>query len=46
MYVTLIENIVFQVIIGGDGSLTGANFFKKEWQGLLEELVAKGALLF
>lgn len=26
-------------IIGGDGSLTGANLFKSEWTGLLEELV-------
>ncbi|KAK3743342.1 hypothetical protein QZH41_013914 [Actinostola sp. cb2023] len=32
------------VIIGGDGSLTGANLFKQEWQGLLDELVAKGKL--
>ncbi len=27
------------VIIGGDGSLTGANLFRKEWSGLLTELV-------
>lgn len=27
------------VIIGGDGSLTGANLFKQEWSSLLEELV-------
>ncbi|KAG8558616.1 hypothetical protein GDO81_017067 [Engystomops pustulosus] len=26
-------------VIGGDGSLTGANIFRKEWGGLLEELV-------
>lgn len=26
-------------IIGGDGSLTGANIFKTEWTGLLQELV-------
>ena len=26
-------------IIGGDGSLTGANLFKEEWTGLLTELV-------
>ncbi|XP_054292894.1 ATP-dependent 6-phosphofructokinase, platelet type isoform X3 [Pongo pygmaeus] len=25
-------------VIGGDGSLTGANLFRKEWSGLLEEL--------
>lgn len=27
------------VIIGGDGSLTGANLFRQEWPGLLAELV-------
>lgn len=27
------------VIIGGDGSLTGANIFHQEWSGLLAELV-------
>ena len=27
------------VVIGGDGSLTGANVFKEEWAGLLSELV-------
>lgn len=27
------------VIIGGDGSLTGANVFKEEWPGLLKELI-------
>jgi len=26
------------VIIGGDGSLTGANIFRQEWPSLLEEL--------
>jgi 6-phosphofructokinase 1 len=29
------------VCIGGDGSLTGANLFKKEWSSLLEELVKR-----
>ena len=28
------------VIIGGDGSLTGANIFKEEWKGYTEELVS------
>ena len=28
------------VVIGGDGSLTGANLFRQEWAGLLEELVS------
>ncbi len=32
------------VIIGGDGSLTGADKFRTEWPGLLKELVEKGAL--
>ena len=32
------------VVIGGDGSLTGANVFKDEWTGLLEELVKNGRL--
>ncbi|ELU13881.1 hypothetical protein CAPTEDRAFT_175923 [Capitella teleta] len=26
------------VVIGGDGSLTGANLFRQEWSGLLDEL--------
>ncbi|KAL2307228.1 hypothetical protein Nmel_000178 [Mimus melanotis] len=29
-------------VIGGDGSLTGANLFREEWSGLLEELAQKG----
>ncbi|XP_074261229.1 ATP-dependent 6-phosphofructokinase, platelet type isoform X2 [Saimiri boliviensis] len=29
-------------VIGGDGSLTGANLFRKEWSGLLEELAKNG----
>ena len=32
------------VVIGGDGSLTGANVFREEWAGLLEELVASGEI--
>jgi 6-phosphofructokinase 1 len=27
------------VVIGGDGSLTGANLFKIEWSSLLDELL-------
>lgn len=30
------------VICGGDGSLTGADIFRAEWTGLVEELVKKG----
>lgn len=32
------------VVIGGDGSLTGANLFREEWPSLLAELVATGAV--
>lgn len=32
------------VIVGGDGSLTGANLFRQEWAGLLEALVAAGEI--
>ena len=36
----LIENdITSLVVIGGDGSLTGAHIFRQEWSSLLEELV-------
>ncbi|KAM9127939.1 ATP-dependent 6-phosphofructokinase, liver type [Pangshura tecta] len=31
-------------VIGGDGSLTGANIFRTEWGGLLEELVKDGKI--
>ncbi|XP_066484555.1 ATP-dependent 6-phosphofructokinase, platelet type isoform X3 [Tiliqua scincoides] len=31
-------------VIGGDGSLTGANLFREEWNGLLEELANKGEI--
>ncbi|XP_008274111.1 6-phosphofructokinase type C isoform X7 [Stegastes partitus] len=31
-------------VIGGDGSLTGANLFREEWSGLLGELVEQGAI--
>ncbi|KUI15318.1 6-phosphofructokinase [Mycobacterium lehmannii] len=30
------------VVIGGDGSLAGANLFRQEWSGLLAELVEAG----
>ncbi len=32
------------VVIGGDGSLTGANIFRQEWPGLLEELAGAGLI--
>ncbi|XP_062338242.1 ATP-dependent 6-phosphofructokinase, platelet type-like isoform X3 [Osmerus eperlanus] len=31
-------------VIGGDGSLTGANLFREEWSGLLEELIQQGTI--
>ncbi|XP_019363727.1 PREDICTED: ATP-dependent 6-phosphofructokinase, platelet type isoform X3 [Gavialis gangeticus] len=31
-------------VIGGDGSLTGANLFREEWSGLLEELAESGKI--
>src|SRR5581483_4891246 len=33
-----------RVVIGGDGSLTGANIFYEEWSELLAELVAEGSI--
>jgi 6-phosphofructokinase 1 len=38
-----IDNLV---IIGGDGSLTGATIFRQEWSGLLDELVEKGEVAY
>lgn len=32
------------VVIGGDGSLTGADLFRQEWPSLLEELTANGTI--
>ncbi|XP_017285035.1 ATP-dependent 6-phosphofructokinase, platelet type isoform X6 [Kryptolebias marmoratus] len=31
-------------VIGGDGSLTGANLFREEWSGLLNELQEEGLI--
>ncbi|XP_041927948.1 ATP-dependent 6-phosphofructokinase, platelet type-like isoform X2 [Alosa sapidissima] len=31
-------------VIGGDGSLTGANLFREEWSSLLQELVQSGRI--
>lgn len=38
----VIRGIDALVICGGDGSLTGADKFRDEWPGLLQELVDKG----
>ncbi len=40
----LLNDIDGLVVIGGDGSLTGANTFRQEWPDLLAELVAQGAI--
>ncbi|XP_065570597.1 ATP-dependent 6-phosphofructokinase-like isoform X3 [Artemia franciscana] len=32
------------VVIGGDGSLTGANLFRQEWSSLVDELAEKGVI--
>ncbi len=32
------------IVIGGDGSLSGADEFRREWSGLLAELVAQGEI--
>ncbi len=32
------------VVIGGDGSLTGANVFRQEWPSLVAEMAEKGAI--
>lgn len=32
------------VVIGGDGSLTGANLFRVEWSSLLDELLTAGRI--
>ncbi|XP_075255525.1 ATP-dependent 6-phosphofructokinase, liver type-like isoform X2 [Convolutriloba macropyga] len=36
------KGITNLVVIGGDGSLTGANLFREEWPSLVEELFANG----
>ncbi|GFQ72044.1 ATP-dependent 6-phosphofructokinase [Trichonephila clavata] len=38
------HNITDLVVIGGDGSLTGANIFRQEWSSLLDELVETGVI--
>ncbi|XP_034562224.1 ATP-dependent 6-phosphofructokinase, platelet type isoform X1 [Notolabrus celidotus] len=38
------QGITNLCVIGGDGSLTGANLFREEWSGLLGELVDQGLI--
>lgn len=33
------------VVIGGDGSLTGAHVFRQEWPNYIKDLLAKGILI-
>jgi 6-phosphofructokinase 1 len=40
----LVHGIDRIVVIGGDGSLTGADIFRREWPSLLAELVADGVI--
>lgn len=40
----VIHGIANLVVIGGDGSLTGANLFKEEWPDLLKELADAGEI--
>jgi len=40
----ILNEIDALIICGGDGSLTGADKFRSEWPGLLEELVQTGEL--
>ncbi|XP_046655200.1 ATP-dependent 6-phosphofructokinase-like isoform X2 [Daphnia pulicaria] len=38
----ILKGISNLVVIGGDGSLTGANLFRQDWPELVTELAAKG----
>lgn len=38
------KGITNLVVIGGDGSLTGADLFKQEWSVLLDELLKEGKI--
>lgn len=40
----ILNGIDALVICGGDGSLTGADLFRSEWKGLIEELVQRKEL--
>ncbi|XP_075870950.1 ATP-dependent 6-phosphofructokinase, platelet type-like isoform X2 [Nelusetta ayraudi] len=40
----VLRGITNLCVIGGDGSLTGANLFREEWSGLLGELVDQGLI--
>ncbi|XP_065118398.1 ATP-dependent 6-phosphofructokinase, platelet type isoform X2 [Paramisgurnus dabryanus] len=40
----VLHGITNLCVIGGDGSLTGANLFREEWSELLDELVQSGEI--
>lgn len=40
----VLHDICYLVVIGGDGSLTGANIFRTEWRSLLDELYSKNEI--
>lgn len=42
----IMKGISNLVVIGGDGSLTGANLFRQEWAELVADLSSKGILFF
>lgn len=43
-YNLVARGITNLVVIGGDGSLTGANLFRQEWSGLLDELLTNNKI--
>ncbi|XP_049541526.1 ATP-dependent 6-phosphofructokinase isoform X4 [Anopheles darlingi] len=43
-YNLISRGITNLVVIGGDGSLTGANLFRQEWGSLLDELLASNRI--
>lgn len=43
-YNLVTRGITNLVVIGGDGSLTGANLFREEWSSLLDELLANNKI--
>ena len=40
----IMKGISNLVVIGGDGSLTGANLFRQEWAELVSDLASKGKI--
>lgn len=33
------------IVVGGDGSLTGANIFREEWSTYIREFLEKGSFI-